>query len=185
MKTETNLPEDLESALKVKNMETTTFDKVLLKTVFCCMASDGEIDKREIELIKSLCRSEDVFNNFDFVAEINSLVMEFNSNSRDFISKFFKELGISALSESEELMLINFAIETIKADQEIKYSEVKFFKAIRHYLKLSNDRILSEFPDIESFLKEDIDTDSSIEKLLHHFEEVAEFPQFEKIKEAN
>lgn len=170
--------------LKVKNMETTTFDKVLLKTAFCCMASDGEIDKREIELIKSLCRAEDVFKNFDFLGEINSLVSKINNDSREFISNYFKEFNSVNLSENEELMLINFAIETIKADEEIKYSEVKFFKAIRHHLKLTNDRILSEFPDIESFLKEDIDTDSSIEKLLSHFQEDINFPQFEQIKEA-
>lgn len=180
----TNHQEDLELDLKVKNMETTTFDKVLLKTAFCCMAADGDIDKREIELIKSLCRAEDVFQNFDFLSEINSLVSNINSNSKEFISSFFKEINSVNLSENEELMLINFAIETIKADEEIKYSEVKFFKAIRHHLKVTNDRILIEYPEIESFLKEDIDTDSSFEKLLHHFQEVADFPQFEQIKEA-
>ena len=145
------------------------------------MASDGEIDKREIELIKSLCKVEDVFKNFDFLTEINSLVNKINVNPSEFISSFFKEINNINLSESEELMLINFSIEVIKADEEIKYSEVKFFKAIRHHLKLSNDRILADFPDIESFLKEDIDTDSNIEKLLHHFQEATDFPQFEQI----
>jgi uncharacterized tellurite resistance protein B-like protein len=177
--------EDLELDFKIKSMETTTFDKVLLKTAFCCMASDGEIEKREIELIKSLCKAEDVFKNNDFLAEINSLVSKINNNSSEFISNFFKEINSLTLSESEELMLINFAIETIKADEEIKYAEVKFFKAIRHHLNLSNDRILADFPDIESFLKEDIDTDSGNEKLLHHFQEVADFPQFEQINEVN
>lgn len=33
-------------------METITFDKLLLKTAFCCMASDGNIDNREVELKK-------------------------------------------------------------------------------------------------------------------------------------
>lgn len=168
-------------------METTktTFDKILLKTAFCCMAADGEIDKREIELIKSLCRVEDVFKNIDFIDEVNSLVIKINDNSREFIANFFNEINSFSFSENEELMLINFAIVTIKADEEIKYSEVKFFKAIRHQLKLTNERILSEFPDIESFLKEDIDTDSSLEKLLHYFQEVEDFPQFDQIKEIN
>ena len=31
-------------------MDTITFDKLLLKTAFCCMASDGNIDKREIQV---------------------------------------------------------------------------------------------------------------------------------------
>jgi uncharacterized membrane protein YebE (DUF533 family) len=40
---------------KLKNMDTISFDKLLLKTAFCCMASDGNIDNREIALIKSMC----------------------------------------------------------------------------------------------------------------------------------
>ncbi|SEB08913.1 hypothetical protein SAMN05660909_05354 [Chitinophaga terrae (ex Kim and Jung 2007)] len=30
-------------------MDIITFDKLLLKTAFCCMASDGNIDKRELQ----------------------------------------------------------------------------------------------------------------------------------------
>lgn len=42
-------------------MDTIPFDKLLLKTTFCCMASDGNIDKREVALIKSLCEKSTVF----------------------------------------------------------------------------------------------------------------------------
>ena len=52
-------------------METITFDKLLLKTAFCCMASDGNIDNREVELIKKMCHNSDLFQNFDFEKEIN------------------------------------------------------------------------------------------------------------------
>ena len=47
-------------------MDTITFDKLLLKTVFCCMASDGNIDKREIALIKSMCEKSPLFKDFKF-----------------------------------------------------------------------------------------------------------------------
>jgi len=40
--------------LKTINMETINFDRLLLKTAFSCMACDGDIDKREIKLIKRL-----------------------------------------------------------------------------------------------------------------------------------
>jgi uncharacterized membrane protein YebE (DUF533 family) len=32
-------------------MDTIKFDKLLLKTAFCCMASDGHIDSREIAIV--------------------------------------------------------------------------------------------------------------------------------------
>jgi uncharacterized membrane protein YebE (DUF533 family) len=42
-------------------MDTITFDKLLLKTAFCCMAADGHIDNREIALIKTMCENSPLF----------------------------------------------------------------------------------------------------------------------------
>jgi len=64
-------------------METITFDKLLLKTAFCCMASDGNIDKKEIAQIKVLCKDSPLFNDFDFVKEINELVSKINKTVRN------------------------------------------------------------------------------------------------------
>ena len=46
------------------------------------------------------------------------------------------------MSEQNELKLIEVAIETIKADEKIEYSEVKFFKVIRSNLKIKNEVII-------------------------------------------
>jgi len=67
-------------------METITFDKLLLKTAFCCMASDGNIDKKEIALIKSMCENSPIFVEFDFKKEINELVKKLNTRGKEFIS---------------------------------------------------------------------------------------------------
>ena len=68
---------DQESVLNLiidNKMETISFDKLLLKTAFCCMASDGNIDKREIALIKTMCSNSPVIKEFTVHDEINSLV---------------------------------------------------------------------------------------------------------------
>ena len=90
-------------------------------------------------------------------------------------------LGKSTLTENEELILIDFAIQTIKADEQIEYSEIKFFKNIRHRLKVSDENILAVFPDIEQFLEEDIVTESFLDKITSQYLEAAELPQFELI----
>ena len=59
-------------------MDIISFDKLLLKTAFCCMASDGNLDKREIALIKSTCEKSPLFENFNFLEEINNLVTKVN-----------------------------------------------------------------------------------------------------------
>ena len=162
-------------------MDTISFDKLVLNTAFCCMASDGVIHPKEVEKIKSMCEKSPLFEAFNFQEEINSLVDRINSRGKEFISYYFDLLNKSNLTEKEELTLINFAIQTIKADDEIEYSEIKFFKNIRHRLKISNENILAVFPDIEQFLEEDIVTESFLEKITNQYLESAELPQFELI----
>lgn len=167
--------------LNTKNMDTISFDKLLLKSAFCCMASDGHIDNREIALIKTMCENSPLFKDFNFQEEINSLVNKINTRGKEFISYYFELLDKSTLTEKEELTLIDFAIQTIKADEQIEYSEIKFFKNIRHRLKVSDDSILAVFPDIEQFLEEDIVTESFLDKITNQYLESAELPQFELI----
>jgi uncharacterized membrane protein YebE (DUF533 family) len=47
-------------------MDTISFDKLLIKTAFCCMASDGHIDDQEISIIKTMCANTSLFNDFNF-----------------------------------------------------------------------------------------------------------------------
>jgi uncharacterized tellurite resistance protein B-like protein len=162
-------------------MDPISFDKLLLKSAFCCMASDGHIDDREIALIKSMCENSPLFNDFNFQEEINALVSKINVRGKEFISYYFDLLSNSTLTENEELTLIDFAIQTIKADEQIEYSEVKFFKNIRHRLKVSDENILAAFPGIEQFLDEDIVTDSFLDKITTQYLDSVELPQFELI----
>ena len=162
-------------------MDTITFGKLLLKTAFCCMAADGKIDNREISLIKSLCEKSPLFANINFQEEINLLVGKINSGGKAFIQYYFDLLKEAKLTEQEELTLIDFAIQTIKADEQIEYSEIKFFKNIRHRLKISDENILAVFPDIEQFLEEDIVTESFLDKITNQYLESAVLPQFELI----
>ncbi|MBK6820488.1 MAG: TerB family tellurite resistance protein [Bacteroidetes bacterium] len=162
-------------------MNPITFDKLLLKTAFCCMASDGHIDNREISLIKKMCNNSPLFKDFDFQSEINNLVNKINTRGLEFISYYFSLLDKAILSEQEELILIDFAVQTINADEKVEYAEIKFFKNIRHRLKVSDVNILAVFPDIEQFLEEDIVTESFLDKITNQYLETAEFPQFDVV----
>lgn len=171
----------LVSNIKTKNMDTISFDKLLLKTAFCCMASDGHIDKREVALINSLCEKSPIFENFNFHEEINQLVVKINNGGKDFIKYYFELLNNANLSQEEELILIDFAIHTIKADEQVEYAEIKFFKNIRHRLRVSDEKILEKYPDIELFLEQDIKTESYLDKIMHNYLDIAEIPAFDMI----
>jgi len=165
----------------MNKMSSITFDKLLLKTAFCCMAADGNIDKREISLIKSLCDKSPLFSNVNFQEEINQLVDKINARGKEFIQYYFDLLKQAQLSEEEELTLIDFAIQTINADEKIEYSEIKFFKNIRHRLKVTNNKILERFPDIEQYLEEDIITVGFLDKISSQYFQAIELPQFDLI----
>jgi len=145
------------------------------------MASDGHIDKREVDLIRSMCEKSPLFVNFNFLEEINILINKINTQGKEFISYYFNLLTSSSLSEQEELTLIDFAIKIIQADEQIEYAEIKFFKSIRHRLKISDDKILAVYPAIELFLEADIETKSILEKITNQYLNSVEFPQFELI----
>lgn len=162
-------------------METITFDKLLLKTAFCCMASDGKIDKREVELIKKMCKQSPLFIDFDFGKEINILLEKINNRGSEFIQYYFDLLNNNDLSKEEELNIIDFAIKTINADDVIEYSEVKFFKAMRKCLNITDETILAAYPDLEYYLEEDINTENELDKLVNNYLKSIELPQFEQI----
>lgn len=164
---------------KIIDMETLNFNKLLLKTAFSCMACDGDIDKREVRLIKLLHKENKTFGEIDINSELDSLLLAINKNGHQFLKDFFTELSKAELTPENELRLVEVAISTIKADEKIEYSEIKFFKVIRSKLKIDNDSILERYPDFEEYLEQDIIIDSYMSKLQDDSFDTRILPEFE------
>lgn len=164
-------------------MDKISFDKLLLKTAFCCMASDGNIDKREVKLIKKLHKDNKTFGEINLDSELDSLLLEINQDGHQFLKDYFSQLKSSNLSELDELKLVEVAIETIKADEKVEYSEIKFFKVIRAKLKIGNEPILERHPDFEEYLEQDIISESYLARLQDDFFDTQILPEFELIHE--
>jgi uncharacterized tellurite resistance protein B-like protein len=145
------------------------------------MACDGDIDKREVRLIKRLHKENKTFGEVDINSELDSLLLGINKNGNQFLKDFFSELSKAELTSDDELRLIEVAINTIKADEKIEYNEIKFFKVIRSKLKIDNDSILELNPDFEEYLEQDIISDSYLSKLQDDFFDTQILPEFELI----
>jgi hypothetical protein len=104
-----------------------------------------------------------------------------NDRGTEFIEYYFELLHGTEFSEKEELTIIDFAMNTINADEIVEYSEVKFFKAIRKCLNLSDETILAVYPDLEIYLEDDIDTESELDKLVNSYLKTVVLPQFAQI----
>jgi len=164
-------------------MEALEFNKLLLKTAFSCMACDGDIDKREVKLIKQLQKERKTFGAIDVNIELDTLLLAINKDGHQFMKDYFDELSNSELTERNELNLIEVAIDTIKADDKVEYSEIKFFKVIRSKLKIDNELILEKHPDFEDYLEQDIITDSYLSRLQDDFFDTHISNEFELISE--
>ena len=143
----------VESASKNYIMDKELF---FLKTILCCSACDGEIAPEEIAALKSIATNMDIFKTIDVERELNQMIESLNKKGAEFLMEYVDSIRGMNLSEEEQLLVVKLAIDIIEADNEILYSEVKFFKRIRRNLSISDELILSKFPDKEDYLLPDI-----------------------------
>lgn len=133
-----------------------TKKELYLKTVFCCIACDGDIAEEEIRLIRELGTKDKLFNDMDTEKYINAWINEINKRGSMFLQSYLNEIATEDLNEKEQLLLVSLAFNAIEADNRIEYSEVKFFKKIRSRLSISDKTILGKFPNKEDFLLPDL-----------------------------
>ena len=133
-----------------------TKKELYLKTVFCCIACDGDIAEEEIRLIRELGTKDKLFNDMDTEKYINAWINEINKRGSMFLQNYLNEIATEDLNEKEQLLLVSLAFNAIEADNRIEYSEVKFVKKIRSRLSISDETILGKFPNKEDFLLPDL-----------------------------
>ena len=136
-------------------------NELLLRTAFACMSCDGDIATEEIDLIKQMATEKHLFGDIDIDKELNDLVQEINLKGKRFLKEYLFALAEQVLTEGEELQVADVAVQTIRIDNRIEYSEIKFFKVLRSNLKVVSDETLLEKIDgiDENYLAQDIRAD--------------------------
>lgn len=134
-------------------------NELYLKTAFCCTSCDGNIANEEIQLIKQYVENSTIFQGLEVEKLLNEYIKEINKTGIEFLKSFILELTNESKTKEEELKIVKIAIEVIETDNEIQYSEIKFFKKIRGTLNVNDEDILKEFPGKEDYLLPDIATE--------------------------
>ena len=116
------------------------------------MACDGDIAPEEIDMVKEFCAEYKLLDITQAESYINLWISEINQLGSEFLQTYLKELSNEELLSEEQKTIVNLSIKTIEADNKTEYSEVKFFKKIRARLSLTDEEILSMYPDKEDFL---------------------------------
>ena len=120
----------------------TTKNELFLRTAFACMACDGDIATEEIALVKQFTEQSNLFSTIDVENKLNDYVAQINKQGRGFLSAYLNDVSSAELNEQEEIEIVKIAIQTIEK--------------IRQRLNVSDETILSEFPDKEDYLLPDI-----------------------------
>lgn len=131
-------------------------NELYLKTIFCCMACDGDIAPEEVAMVKTVTSNEPEFKDLDVEGVVNDYIAAINDRGAAFLKQYLKEVSQQEMTDGEQMKVIDLAVRTIMADNVIEYSEVKFFKKTRSRLSLTDEQILEQHPDIEDWLLPDI-----------------------------
>ena len=152
-------------------------NELLLRTAFACMACDGDIAQEEVNLIKNLDKEEQLFGDIKIENELVSLLKEINEQGKIFLKRYLNMVKDCQLNEEDSLRVLNVAVKTIKADNIIKYSEIKFFKVIKANLNVSDETILEKIDGIDDmWVAQDIIDYASLYK--SYFDNI-EMPEFD------
>ena len=157
-------------------------NELLLRTAFACMSCDGDIATEEVELIKQMSKEKHLFGEIDIDKELDALVKEINLKGKGFLKQYIVSLAEESLDEEQELKVADVALQTIRADEKIEYSEIKFFKVIRSNLKIVSDKTLLEKIEgiDENYLAQDIRADYL--QMYDDYFSTIELPKFEILK---
>lgn len=158
-------------------------NELLLRTAFACMSCDGDIASEEVELIKRLDREKRLFGDVDIDKELDELVKEINLKGKGFLKQYLISLAEESLTEEQELQVADVAVQTIRIDNRIEYSEIKFFKVLRSNLKIVSDETLLDKIDgiDENYLAQDIQADYL--QMYDDYFSTIELPKFEILKQ--
>ena len=145
-------------------------NELYLKTLFCCSACDGDIAPEEVNLVKNLSQNEKSFEKLNVEEVLNGYITEINKQGKLFLRNYLNEINDANLSEDEQLKIIELAVRMIEADNQILYSEVKFFKKLRNRLPVDDETILKNYPEFEDYLLPDINSEDKELEDVGNFE---------------
>ncbi len=129
-------------------MEDKEFQNLILETMICATACDGEIDEREIAELRQIVQYAQYFRGLVINQVLNERLQAIQNDGRAFLNNFLKSLDAAQLHYAQELQIMEVILRIIHADERIDDNEVEFLKLVRTKLKVHDEIIQQRFGDI-------------------------------------
>lgn len=129
-------------------MEQKELQKLLLETIICAIACDGDIDDREIVELHKMIDQALYFKGLEIDNFLDDLIQSVKSDGRAFLGDYFKRLKETELSPIQELLVLEVVLRIIQADERIDDNEIAFLKLVRANLKVYDEIIQQRFGNV-------------------------------------
>ena len=133
-------------------MKTEAFQHLLLKSAVSVISCDGSIDEAEISEIRSMAQNEIYFMGYDFEEPLEANLQRLKEYGKSAINDYLKELASANLNVNQELLLIEVLIRAIESDEKVEPNEIKFLQMVKSKLKISEETIITKFPNQINYL---------------------------------
>lgn len=118
----------LNRSLKDDQNKIYDFNKIRMQTAFSFMTCDGDIDDKEVEIIRNMSTEQHLFGDIDVDIELDFLIEVINQKGVGYLKDFFKVVKNAKLTVDKEIQLIQIGVDTLIADGKLDYNEIKFFR---------------------------------------------------------
>jgi len=129
-------------------MEQKEFQKLLLETVICSIACDGDIDDREIAELHKMINHAQYFKGLEVNDFLDEMIKSVKSDGRTFLGDYFKQLKETKLSPMQELLVLEVVLRIIQADERLDDNEIAFLKIVRSNFAVHNEIIHQRFGNV-------------------------------------
>lgn len=129
-------------------MEQKELQKLLLETVICSIACDGDIDDREIAELHKMIDNAPYFKGLKVDDFLDDMLQSVKSDGRAFLRNYFDQLKKSELSPLQELLVLEVVLRIIHADERLDNNEITFLKLVRSNFNVHSEMIHQRFGDV-------------------------------------
>lgn len=129
-------------------MKQQDFQKLLLETVICSIACDGDIDDREVAELHKMVSHAQYFKGFNGHVSLEDMVQSVKSDGRSFLKAYFELLENTDLSPVQELLVLEVVLRIIQADGRLDDNEITFLKLVRSSFSVHDQIITQRFGNV-------------------------------------
>mgnify|MGYP000285889389 FL=1 len=122
-------------------MEPKKFTEILLEIAFVSMVCDGDIAPEEEEYLREIEKSDFYLKEFDMSAKLDTLKSDWELHGINLCERILNSAYKLDLTESEKIIIMDFAIGITRSDGNMQQSEIHFVNTLMQNIKISSSLV--------------------------------------------